>query len=43
MWSVDGDPLIWADLLNVILYARSSYYHDNMLIYIPFSDIFLIL
>ena len=36
-WSVEGDPIIWANPRDVILYARSSYYHNNVF-YIPISN-----
>ena len=28
----EGDPMVWPHLRDVILYARSSYYYDNMFI-----------
>ena len=37
--SVEGDPMVWPHPRDVILYARSSYYYDNMLIVCPFSDV----
>ena len=40
MQSVEGDLLIWAYPQDVILYARSSYYLNNMFIIYLFSDIF---
>ena len=30
-----GEPMIWPHPLDVILYARSSYYYDN--VYVPVS------
>ena len=39
MRSVEGDPMVWPHPRDVILYARSSYYYDNMFIICPFSDI----
>ena len=39
MQSVKGDPMIWANLRDVILYARSSYYYNMFIIYL-FSDFF---
>ena len=30
--SVEGDPMIWANPRDVILYARSSYYYNDMFI-----------
>ena len=30
MSSVEGDPKVWPHQRDVILYARSSYYYDNM-------------
>ena len=37
--SVEGDPLVWPHSREAILYARSSYYYDNMFIICLFSDI----
>ena len=31
--------MVWSHPLDVILYARSSYYYDNMFIICLFSDI----
>ena len=39
MRSVKGDPVVWPHPRDVILYARSSYYYDNMFIICLFSDI----
>ena len=39
MRSVEGDPMVWPHPLDVILYARSSYYFDNIFIISLFSDI----
>ena len=41
--SVEGDPLVWPHPVDVILYARSSYYYDNMFIICLFLKFFLIL
>ena len=41
--SFEGDPMVWPYPWDVILYARSSYYYDNIFIICLFSDIFLIL
>ena len=30
--SVEGDPMVWPHPRDVIRYARSSYYYDNMFI-----------
>ena len=37
--SVEGDQMVWPHPRDVILYARSSYYYDNMFIICLFSDI----
>ena len=37
--SVKGDPMVWPHPQDQILYARSSYYFDNMFIICLFSDI----
>ena len=37
--SVEGDPIVWPHPRDVILYAKSSYYYDNMFIICLFSDI----
>ena len=39
MRSIEGDPMVWPHPRDVILYARSSYYYDNMFIICLFSDI----
>ena len=39
MCSVKGDPMVWPHPRDVILYARSSYYFDNLFIICLFSDI----
>ena len=39
MRSVEGDPMVWPHPRDVLLYARSSYYYDNMFIICLFSDI----
>ena len=39
MRSVEGDPMVWPHPGDVILYARSSYYYDNMINICFFSDI----
>ena len=39
MRSVEGDPMVWPHPGDVILYARSSYYYDNMINICLFSDI----
>ena len=41
--SVKGDPMVWPHPREVILYARSSYYYDNMFIICLFLTFFLIL
>ena len=33
-----GDPMVWPHPRDLILYARSSYYYDNMFIICLFSD-----
>ena len=38
MCSVEGDPMVWPHPRDVILYARSSYYDDNIFIICLFSD-----
>ena len=43
MRSVEGDPMVWPHPQDVILYARSSYYYDNMFILCLFRTFFLIL
>ena len=40
--SVEGNKMIWANLRDVIFYARSSFYLNNMFIIFFFSG-FLIL
>ena len=37
--SVEGGPMVWPHPRDVIMYARSSYYCDNMFIICLFSDI----
>ena len=37
--SVEGNPMVWPHPRDVIQYARSSYYYDNMFIICLFSDI----
>ena len=32
LYSVEGDPMVWPHPQNVILYARSSYYFNDMFI-----------
>ena len=43
MRSFEGDPMVWPHPRDMILYARSSYYFDNMFIICLFSEFFLIL
>ena len=43
MRSVEGDPVVWPHLRDMILYDRSSYYYDNMFIICLFQTFFLIL
>ena len=40
---VEDDLMVWPHPLDVILYARSSYYYDNMFIICLFLTFFLIL
>ena len=41
--SVEGDPMVWPHPRDVILYARSSYYYENMFIICLYLTFFLIL
>ena len=42
--SVEGDPMVWPHPRDVIQYARSSFYYDNMfIICLFFLTFFLIL
>ena len=41
--SVEADPMVWPHPRDVILYARSSYYCDDMFIICLFLTLFLIL
>ena len=43
MRSVEGDPMVWPHPRDVIQYARSSYYFDNMFIICLFLTFSLIL
>ena len=43
MRSVEGDPMVWPHPRDVVQYARSSYYYDNMFIIFPFLAFLLIL
>ena len=40
---VEGDQMVWPHPRDVIQYARSSYYYDNMFIICLFLTFFLIL
>ena len=41
--SIEGDPLAWPHPRDVILYARSSYYYDNVFIICLFLTFYIIL
>ena len=40
---VEGGPMVWPHPQDVILYARSSYFYDNMFIICLFLTFFMIL
>ena len=40
MQSIEGDPMVWPYPRDVILYARSSYFHNNVFIIYLFLTLF---